>query len=153
MTRLSSVILMLITLLGTQALQADVKLNRVFGNHMVLQQNQPIRIFGTANPGEKITVKLANQAAVAMANSDSNGGMLSRWSEPVRIAPNGRAMDATVRVQGSRDFHIDVSLRGLTGMASYSSPQRAVPATQNASTEDESDELTLKAGVNSGGLQ
>lgn len=70
MTRLSSVILMIITLLGTQTLQADVKLNRVFGNHMVLQQNQPIRIFGTANPGEKITVKLANQAAVAMANDD-----------------------------------------------------------------------------------
>jgi prepilin-type N-terminal cleavage/methylation domain-containing protein len=92
-------------------------------------------------------------AAVAMIDSDSNGGMLSRWSEPVRFAPNGRAMDATIRVRGSREFHIDVSLRGLTGMSSYSSPQRSVPATQNTSTEDESGELTLNAGVNSGGLQ
>jgi len=109
--------------------------------------------YTTTDTAAASALPIEEPAAVAMANSDSNGRMLSRWSAPVRIAPNGRAMDATIRVQGSRDFHIDVSLRGLTGMASYSSPQRAVPATQNTSTEDESGELTLKAGVNSGGLQ
>ena len=29
---------------------ADVKLSKVFGDHMVLQQEQPIRVFGRADP-------------------------------------------------------------------------------------------------------
>jgi prepilin-type N-terminal cleavage/methylation domain-containing protein len=88
--------------------------------------------------------------AVAMADTDSNAAMLSHWSEPVRLSPNGRATDATIRMQGSRDFHIDVSLRGLTGIASYSSPQRAA-VTPNASAHDATSELALNPDANSGG--
>jgi len=39
-------------------LDADVQLPNVFGDHMVLQQNKPVRIFGTAESGEKVTVEI-----------------------------------------------------------------------------------------------
>jgi prepilin-type N-terminal cleavage/methylation domain-containing protein len=47
-----------------------------------------------------------------------------RWSSPISFLPNGRSADTTIRVRGSRDFYIDVSLRGLTGIASHSAPDR-----------------------------
>jgi len=40
-------------------LHAEVKLPNLFGNHMVLQRQKPIPIWGWADPGEKITVSLA----------------------------------------------------------------------------------------------
>lgn len=47
-----------------------------------------------------------------------------RWSEPVRFLPSGRTKDHVIRLQGQRSFFVDVSLRGLTAMASYSAPAR-----------------------------
>ena len=44
----------------------------------------------------------------------------SRWSEAIVFYPNGRTTDARIRVIGSRRFHADVSLRGLTGAATVS---------------------------------
>ena len=40
---------------------ADVTLNPLFTDHMVLQRNQPVPVYGTASPGEKVTVEFAGQ--------------------------------------------------------------------------------------------
>lgn len=40
---------------------AEVTLNTIFADHMVLQRNHEIRIYGTASIGEKIEVKFAEQ--------------------------------------------------------------------------------------------
>ncbi|MDP8243115.1 MAG: sialate O-acetylesterase [Candidatus Hinthialibacter antarcticus] len=40
---------------------ADVKPNALFSDHMVLQQGKTIHVWGTANPGEKVTVQLDRQ--------------------------------------------------------------------------------------------
>lgn len=37
------------------------------------------------------------------------------WSAPVVFLPNGRSHNARLRLAGPRGFHVDVSLRGLTG--------------------------------------
>ena len=47
--------------------RADVKLPSVIGSHMVLQQNQPVVIWGWADPGEDVTVTLDQQTAKATA--------------------------------------------------------------------------------------
>jgi sialate O-acetylesterase len=47
---------------------AQVKLPAVFGNHMVLQRQQPIPVWGWAKPGEKISVSLNNKSATAKAD-------------------------------------------------------------------------------------
>lgn len=60
----------LAVLLTANLLQADVKLSKVFGDHMVLQQERPIRLFGWADPGERVTATLADQTATATAGAD-----------------------------------------------------------------------------------
>lgn len=39
--------------------RADVRLPNLFGDHMVLQRNKPVPVWGWADPGEKVSVTLA----------------------------------------------------------------------------------------------
>ena len=77
----------LLILLGFYSLplQADVKLAKIFSDHMVLQQNLPLKIFGFASPNEKISVHFNQQKQSIEANSQG------RWL--VTFAP----MNATVK--------------------------------------------------------
>lgn len=49
---------------------ADVALNPLFSNHMVLQRNKPLRFWGTAQPGENITLQFAKLQKKIKAGSD-----------------------------------------------------------------------------------
>lgn len=51
------------------ALRADVRLPKVFGDHMVLQQEKPVKLWGWAAPGEKVEVRLGDDAAATVANA------------------------------------------------------------------------------------
>lgn len=53
---------------------ADVRLPAVFGDHMVLQRDAAVPVWGWADPGERVTVALGDQAKTATA--DRNG----KWS-------------------------------------------------------------------------
>lgn len=59
--------------LGAQELAA-LRLARVFGDHMVLQRDQPLRIWGTAGPGQEVEVRFGD--AVAKAAADAAGGWI-----------------------------------------------------------------------------
>ncbi|MCG8583292.1 MAG: 9-O-acetylesterase [Pirellulales bacterium] len=52
--------------------RADVTLPKIFGSNMVLQQNQPIKVWGWADPGEKVTVDLDGQTAMTEADKKGN---------------------------------------------------------------------------------
>jgi len=54
--------------LGGHASYAEVKLPNIFGSQMVLQQQAPIRVFGSAQPGEKVLVSFAGQQATSTAD-------------------------------------------------------------------------------------
>ncbi|REK11451.1 MAG: prepilin-type N-terminal cleavage/methylation domain-containing protein [Planctomycetota bacterium] len=45
------------------------------------------------------------------------------WSEPIVFYPNGRTADARIRLRGERDAVVDLSLRGLTGVATVGKPR------------------------------
>ena len=53
---------------------ADPVLPHLLTDHMVLQQDREIHIWGKADPGEKITVTLAQKASSSDADADG------RWS-------------------------------------------------------------------------
>ena len=57
--------------LGLSALQADVTLPNIFGDHMVLQREQANPVWGKADPGEAVTVSIAEQSHTTQA--DANG--------------------------------------------------------------------------------
>ncbi len=61
--------LLALALLAASA-QANVALRHIFSDNMVLQQGQPVPVFGTAEGGEKITVTVAGQTGETTAAAD-----------------------------------------------------------------------------------
>jgi sialate O-acetylesterase len=51
------------------AARADVKLPGPFGDHMVLQRDRAVPVYGTAAPGEKVTVAFGGQTLAATADA------------------------------------------------------------------------------------
>jgi len=45
------------------------------------------------------------------------------WSDPIVFFPNGRTENAHIRIKGERNAVVDVSLRGLTGVATAGKPR------------------------------
>ena len=74
------------------AARADVRLPRVFGEHMVLQQELPVPVWGWADPGEKVTVSVAGQSKTATADA---GG---KWS--LKLDPLATGGPHSFKVQG-----------------------------------------------------
>lgn len=59
-----------LALASVSSVPADVVISKLFGDHMVLQQNQPIRIWGQAEPGEQVTAELAGKSASVKTGAD-----------------------------------------------------------------------------------
>ncbi|MAY74291.1 MAG: 9-O-acetylesterase [Phycisphaerae bacterium] len=49
---------------------ADLSLNGLFGDHMVLQREQPIVVWGQADPGQTVTVTLPGRIGIDQADKD-----------------------------------------------------------------------------------
>ena len=73
--------LLFLALAGT--LSAGVKLPALISDHMVLQRGIPVRIWGTADPGEAVRVAFEGQTAAVTAGSD---GKWAAWLKPLVAA-------------------------------------------------------------------
>lgn len=60
--------LLAFTGIASNSAEADVHLPKVFGDHMVLQQEKPIVIWGWAAPGENVKVQIGNERGETKAN-------------------------------------------------------------------------------------
>ena len=88
------------TLLG-----AELTLARLFNNHAVLQRDQPLPVWGWANPGEKIRVELGDQSAETV--TDPQGKWLVQLGpQPVKKTP------LSLRVTGSKTIELQDILLG-----------------------------------------
>lgn len=106
---------------------AQVQLNPLFCDHCVLQRGSPIPIWGTATPGQKVTVAFASQKLEAVA--DAQGC----WK--VQLAPmaaNGTGADLVVTGPNAaviKDVVVgDVWLAG--GQSNMDSPLRSGAAAE-----------------------
>ena len=86
-----SFIATLILFFNTTVLFANVQLGSVFSDHMVLQYNATVPIWGTADPGEKVTVQLGRQTLSTKA--DVNG----RWTVKLNKLTAGGPYTITVK--------------------------------------------------------
>ena len=84
----ASLVLLFGTLL-TWPCRADVRLPAVLVENMVLQQGVPLRIWGWADDGEKVTVRLAGQEVTTEARE-------GRWSVTLKPLPAGGPLAMTV---------------------------------------------------------
>ena len=55
---------------GLTKIKADVRMPMIFGDHMVLQQDAKIAIFGWADAGETVEVVFAGQKVKTTADTD-----------------------------------------------------------------------------------
>ena len=70
---------------------AAVRLGMPFADHMVLQREKPVAVWGTADPGEKVTVAFAGQKAEATA--DASGAWRVNLN-PLAASKEGRTLKA-----------------------------------------------------------
>lgn len=75
--------------------QADVRLPQIFGDHMVLQREQPIPVWGWADPGEDVSVELGGKAVSTVAGDDG------RWMVKLRAQQAGGPVELTVKGKNS----------------------------------------------------
>ena len=107
---------------------AAVKLPAVIGDNMVLQRDMKVPIWGTADPGEKVTVTIGDQKAAATANADG------RWM--VRLDPLKAGGPFEMTVAGSNRITLKDILVGEVWVCSgQSNMAMAVKAAANAQEE------------------
>ncbi len=85
--------------------QADVKMPAIFGDHMVLQQETVLPVWGTADPGEKVTVTVGKETA--RAEADANG----KWLVKLPALPSGTP-PVTLTVTGKNTLTFNDALVG-----------------------------------------
>jgi sialate O-acetylesterase len=79
-------------------LRAEPHLPHLFSDHMVIQRNIPISIWGSADPGEHIVVRLA---ANSMETSASDTG---QWKTTLPAMPQGGPFTLVVRGKATIQF-------------------------------------------------
>mgnify|MGYP002622609191 CR=1 FL=1 len=75
---------------------ADVTLPAVFTDHMVLQRDQPVPVWGWADPNEEVTVSFRDQSKTTTADVNGN------WS--VKLDALSLGEPGTLRVQGNNEL-------------------------------------------------
>jgi sialate O-acetylesterase len=90
--------------------RADVRVAKIFSSHAVLQRDQPIHIWGWAEPGETVSASLNGVAGSAPANR------LGRWD--VYLAPQKAGGPYQLVVSGKNRVVLDDLLIGDVWFAS-----------------------------------
>ncbi len=93
---LASTLSLLAILLATRPATANVTLNPLFADNAVLQQGVPVPVWGTADPGEKVTVEFAGQSIATVAAADG------KWL--VRLKPLALGEPRSLTVTGKNQL-------------------------------------------------
>ena len=114
---------------GLVAARADVSLNNMFGDHMVLQQGIKNKVWGKADPGETVTVTLGSQTHSTTAGTDGTWHVLL---DPVM--EYGGPHTLTVKGKNTVTFN-DVLIGEVWVCAGQSNMQWGVGAVNDADIE------------------
>lgn len=111
------------------AARADVALPRVFGNHMVLQRDLPVPIWGTAEPGEAVTITAGDKPPVKAVTGNDG-----KWA--VKLAPMPAGGPISVTVCGKNEIVLEDVLVGEVWLCSgQSNMEWPVSASADAQQE------------------
>ena len=119
----------LLLLVGLAAVAAaDVTMPAMFADHMVLQREIAIPVWGWADAGEKVTVTLGDQTKTAAADSDG------KWS--VRLSALEAGGPHTLKVKGNNAIEIGDVLVGEVWLGSGQS-NMAMTVSRSANFDQE----------------
>lgn len=103
-TKYAALAVLAILIVFARAAQAEVELAKVFTDHMVLQRQMPIRIWGWAKAQEHLSASFRGETQEAVA--DDKG----RWE--VYFQPSEAGGPFTLEVSGTNKLHLDDILVG-----------------------------------------
>lgn len=121
-------------LLAAANLQADVRLPALFSQHMVLQREAQVPVWGWAEPGEEVAVAIGGQTQTARA--DAQGKWMVKLSKLQAGGPQ------KLSVQGKNSLTIDDVLVGEVWLGSgQSNMGMTVSGAQNFEQEEKNADL------------
>ena len=91
-------------------LRADVQLPSLFADHMLLQADRPIHVWGLADPNEEVTVSFRSQVVAASASDTGE------WS--LHLDPSDTGGPFTLDVQGNNKISLEDVYVGEVWVAS-----------------------------------
>ncbi len=118
-----------ILIYGPASSGATLWLPHVFGDHMVLQQDQRIPVWGKASPDEGVRVTLGSRSERTRAGDDG------RWIMRLREVPAGGPYAMTVTAGGESKTFSDVLVGEVWVCSGQSNMQWSVRDTRNAEKE------------------
>ena len=125
--RAFSILFLVLSVLPGHA-SADVQLPGIISDHMMLQRDMPVRIFGKAQPGEAVSVTFRGRTAETVTDP------LGRWEVWLQPLAPGPAAEMTIR--GANTITISDVLVGDVWIGSgQSNMQWAVRQSDNAEAE------------------
>ena len=89
-------IMLILGLLSGCCFSAELILPTVFSDHMVLQREQPVPVWGKADPGTEVAVEFAGQKKIAMASASG------RWQvilDPMPASSESRVLKVSCNHQ------------------------------------------------------
>ncbi|MEX1116173.1 MAG: sialate O-acetylesterase [Akkermansiaceae bacterium] len=124
--------------LSSQA-QANITCPPIFGSHMVLQRDQAVPVWGTAAPGEKVTVNFAG------SNTQTTAGRDGAWQ--VKLPPLAASAQAqTLVISGTNELRFDDVLVGEVWLCSgQSNMEKPLGARKGQRPTDNAEEEIRKA--------
>jgi sialate O-acetylesterase len=114
------------------AVTQPLKLNSLFADHMVLQRERPIAVWGTGAPGERVTISVAGKSAEAKTDGDG------KWSAQLPALPAGGPFEMTVQGEGRSKTFRDVLIGEVWIGSGQSNMEWPVEASDNAEAEERS---------------
>ncbi|MDH4410878.1 MAG: sialate O-acetylesterase [Verrucomicrobiales bacterium] len=89
-----SLLLSVLTGGGSSLFAGDLRLASALSDHMVLQRDKPVAVWGWADPGESVTVSFADQSKAATASADGQWSLkldaLAASAEPRVLLVSGK---------------------------------------------------------------
>ena len=116
-------------ILGSSTVFAEVKLARLFSDHVVLQRQKPIPVFGWANPNESVSVAFNGQ--IKTANADSSG----KWTVVFTAMEAGGPFEINVKAKSGNASVKDVLVGEVWLCSGQSNMEWTVKQSDNFSGE------------------
>lgn len=114
--------------LWSASVQAAVKLPAIFSDHMVLQCEQPLPVWGWDEPGKEVTVTLAGAKATAQADADG------KWMVKLPAMKAGGPLTLTV-AGSSQETRQDILVGEVWICSGQSNMEMDVNASNDAAAE------------------
>ena len=106
------IVLVIIFIMISTFVRADIKLPSIFNDHMVLQQHTETSIWGKASLNEKVQVKCSWEDRTYITNSDKNGDWAIKIKTPTAGGPY------TITISDGKEFQLNDILIGEVWLCS-----------------------------------